>query len=281
MPLPAPTRRGHAQGDLCRNWPLYAPSTTIRCGDWWESQGPTGAAKHEALPADLLDDLQANGLFVDLPRMEGQMSDPASRRNANSTPEEFSSHSLGHLCRFASSACCAGRCCCASDRMDRHAPVSWRNRGGATRKTWVAYEAGPAIEPTSIHPQRGWCRNPGRTAIDCRVGVMKWVFLKTAAGSGCRNASAQASGRQPRSDREFPVLPEPKVYVTWKAIDRGGRTRVAGVPRAPAGVLCLMLPCPHGGFTGLVDGWVRRDIRRFGRGARIPASSYQPRQGGL
>ena len=108
-------------------------------------------------------------------------------------------------------------------------------------------------------------QEPGRTAHRVVEWAYEWVFLKTGLLEWVQNASAQASAGSHGQTRDFRHYLS-QVYVHLESyLIAAAYTVLVFLVRLL--VLCLMLPLfLMAAFTGLVDGLVRRDIRRFGAG---------------
>jgi integrating conjugative element membrane protein (TIGR03747 family) len=108
-------------------------------------------------------------------------------------------------------------------------------------------------------------REPGRTAHQVVKHAYDWIFLKTGLLEWVQNASAQASNNSPGQAKEFQYYLSLVYFFLESYLIAAGYTVLVFVVRLL--VLCLMLPLFFmAGFVGLVDGLVRRDIRRFGAG---------------
>jgi integrating conjugative element membrane protein (TIGR03747 family) len=93
----------------------------------------------------------------------------------------------------------------------------------------------------------------------------EWVFLKTGLLEWVQNAAAQASAGSREQARDFRYYLSQVYVYTEGYLIAAAYTVLVFVVRLL--VLCLMLPLFFmAAFVGLVDGLVRRDIRRFGAG---------------
>jgi len=108
-------------------------------------------------------------------------------------------------------------------------------------------------------------QEPGRTARWLVEGAYEWVFVKTSLLDWMRDASAQASASRQGADRDLHYYLA-QVYVwTESYLIAAGFTVLTFIVR----LLVLVLTLPLfllAAFVGLVDGLVRRNIRKFGAG---------------
>lgn len=108
-------------------------------------------------------------------------------------------------------------------------------------------------------------QEPGRTAQRLVEEVHSWIFVNTGLQHWMRNSSAQATTASRASTRDARYY-RGQVYVwTENYLIAAAFTTLTFLVRLL--VLALSLPLfLLAGFVGLVDGLVRRDIRKFGAG---------------
>ncbi|EEH8378417.1 TIGR03747 family integrating conjugative element membrane protein [Salmonella enterica subsp. enterica serovar Montevideo] len=108
-------------------------------------------------------------------------------------------------------------------------------------------------------------QEPGRTAHWLVEQAYEWIFVKTGLLEWMRNAASQASAPSHGAVRDFRYyISQAYVWVESYLIAAAFTTLVFIVRLM---VLVLTLPLfLMAAFVGLVDGLVRRDIRRFGAG---------------
>ncbi|CAI1233071.1 TIGR03747 family integrating conjugative element membrane protein [Serratia ficaria] len=108
-------------------------------------------------------------------------------------------------------------------------------------------------------------QEPGRTAQWLVEQVYEWIFVKTGLLEWMRNAANQASAPSQSTTRDFRYyISQAYVWIESYLIAAAFTTLVFIVR-----LLVLVLTLPlflMAAFVGLVDGLVRRDIRRFGAG---------------
>ncbi|WP_437610029.1 TIGR03747 family integrating conjugative element membrane protein [Erwinia sp. V71] len=108
-------------------------------------------------------------------------------------------------------------------------------------------------------------QEPGRTAHWLVEQAYDWIFVKTGLLEWMRNAANQASAPSNGATRDFRYyISQAYVWVESYLIAAAYTTLVFIVR-----LLVLVLTLPlflMAAFVGLVDGLVRRDIRRFGAG---------------
>ncbi|EKF72829.1 hypothetical protein A11A3_16767 [Alcanivorax hongdengensis A-11-3] len=138
----------------------------------------------------------------------------------------------------------------------------WPEEEWRHAQSMVHYE----LDQLSTHFTRSVVvQEPGRTAHRLIDGAHEWIFLKTGLMDWMQGAASQARAGADHPTRDFRyylgvVYVHLESYLTAAAY-------VLLVFLVRLLVLCLMLPlfC-MAAFVGLVDGLVRRDIRRFGAG---------------
>jgi len=108
-------------------------------------------------------------------------------------------------------------------------------------------------------------QEPGRTAHRLVEQGYEWLFVRTGLLDWIRDASAQASAPSRGGSRDFRYYLS-QVYVwTESYLIAAAFTTLTFIVR----LLVLVLTLPLfllAAFVGLVDGLVRRDIRKFGAG---------------
>ncbi|MFU6822918.1 TIGR03747 family integrating conjugative element membrane protein [Pseudomonas aeruginosa] len=138
----------------------------------------------------------------------------------------------------------------------------WPHQGWRHAQGMLDYE----LNQLSTHFTRSAVvQEPGRTARWLVESTYEWVFVKTGLLDWMRDASAQASAPSRGVHRDFRYYLA-QVYVwTERYLIAAGFTVLTFIVR----LLVLVLTLPLfllAAFVGLVDGLVRRDIRKFGAG---------------
>ncbi|BGE68537.1 TIGR03747 family integrating conjugative element membrane protein [Pseudomonas aeruginosa] len=138
----------------------------------------------------------------------------------------------------------------------------WPDQGWRHAQGMLDYE----LNQLSTHFTRSAVvQEPGRTARWLVEGTYEWVLVKTGLLDWMRDASAQASAPSRGAHRDFRYYLA-QVYVWTKSyLIAAGFTILTLIVR----LLVLVLTLPLfllAAFVGLVDGLVRRDIRKFGAG---------------
>ncbi|WP_305826101.1 TIGR03747 family integrating conjugative element membrane protein [Pseudomonas aeruginosa] len=138
----------------------------------------------------------------------------------------------------------------------------WPDQGWRHAQGMLDYE----LSQLSTHFTRSAVvQEPGRTARWLVEGTYEWVFVKTGLLDWTRDASAQAIAPSRGAHRDFRYYLA-QVYVwTERYLIAAGFTVLTFIVR----LLVLVLTLPLfllAAFVGLVDGLVRRDIRKFGAG---------------
>lgn len=138
----------------------------------------------------------------------------------------------------------------------------WPDQGWRHAQGMLDYE----LNQLSTHFTRSAVvQEPGRTARWLVESTYEWVFVKTGLLDWMRDASAQASAPSRGVHRDFRYYLA-QVYVwTERYLIAAGFTVLTFIVR----LLVLVLTLPLfllAAFVGLVDGLVRRDIRKFGAG---------------
>jgi integrating conjugative element membrane protein (TIGR03747 family) len=108
-------------------------------------------------------------------------------------------------------------------------------------------------------------QEPGRTAHGLVEWAYEWIFVKSGLLDWIRDASAQAGAGSRSQAKDFRYYLG-VIYVHLESyLIAAAYTALVFLLRLL--VLCLTLPLfLMAAFAGLVDGLVRRDIRRFGAG---------------
>jgi len=138
----------------------------------------------------------------------------------------------------------------------------WPDQGWRHAQGMLHYE----LDQLSTHFTRSaLVQEPGRTAHRLVEQVYDWLFVKSGLLDWIRDASAQASAGSHRPTKDFRYYLG-LVYVNVESyLIAAAYTTLVFLVRLL--VLCLTLPLLLiAAFVGLVDGLVRRDIRRFGAG---------------
>lgn len=138
----------------------------------------------------------------------------------------------------------------------------WPDQGWRHAQGMLHYE----LNQLSTHFTRSAVvQEPERTARWLVEGTYEWVFVKTGLLDWMRDASAQTSAGSHRPTKAFRYYIG-LVYVNVESyLIAAAYTTLIFLVRLL--VLCLTLPLfLMAAFVGLVDGLVRRDIRRFGAG---------------
>src|SRR5690606_7549190 len=138
----------------------------------------------------------------------------------------------------------------------------WPEEGWRHAQTMVHYE----LDQLSTHFTRSVVvQEPGRTAHRLIDGAHEWIFVKTGLMDWMQGAASQARAGADHPTRDFRYYLG-IVYVHLESyLVAAAYTLLVFLVRLL--VLCLMLPIfLMAAFVGLVDGLVRRDIRRFGAG---------------
>nr|WP_178132232.1 MULTISPECIES: TIGR03747 family integrating conjugative element membrane protein [unclassified Pseudomonas] len=138
----------------------------------------------------------------------------------------------------------------------------WPDQGWRHAQGMLDYE----LNQLSTHFTRSAVmQEPGRTARWLVEGAYEWVFERTGLLDWIHDASAQASAPSRGVHRDFRYYLA-QVYVwTERYLIAAGFTVLTFIVR----LLVLVLTLPLfllAAFVGLVDGLVRRDIRKFGAG---------------
>lgn len=138
----------------------------------------------------------------------------------------------------------------------------WSDEGWRHAQGMLEYE----LDQLSTHFTRSAVvQEPGRTARWLVEGAYEQIFVKTGVLEWMRDASVQASAASQGGGRDFRYYLS-QVYV-WaeRYLISAAFTTLTFIVR----LLVLVLTLPLfllAAFVGLVDGLVRRDIRKFGAG---------------
>lgn len=138
----------------------------------------------------------------------------------------------------------------------------WPDQGWRHAQGMLEYE----LDQLSTHFTRSAVvQEPGRTARWLVEGAYEWIFVKTGLLEWMRDASAQAGAPSRGGGRDFRYYLS-QIYVwTERYLIAAAFTTLTFLVR----LLVLVLTLPLfllAAFVGLVDGLVRRDIRKFGAG---------------
>ena len=138
----------------------------------------------------------------------------------------------------------------------------WPDQGWRHAQGMLDYE----LNQFSTHFTRSAVvQEPGRTARWLVEGTYEWVFVKTGLLDWTRDASAQASAPSRGAHRDFRHYLAHVYLWTERYLIAAGFTVLTFIVR----LLVLVLTLPLfllAAFVGLIDGLVRRDIRKFGAG---------------
>ncbi|MDO9521857.1 MAG: TIGR03747 family integrating conjugative element membrane protein [Pseudohongiella sp.] len=189
------------------------------------------------------------------------MSDPAVAAQRQQVRQRGFLASLVTLpFRFFGVLCGSLLLCILIEWIGMH--LFWPEQGWRHAQDMVAYE----LDQLSTYFTRSVVvQEPGRTAHRVVEWAYEWVFLKTGLLEWVQNAAAQASAGSREQARDFRYYLSQVYVYTEGYLIAAAYTVLVFVVRLL--VLCLMLPLFFmAAFVGLVDGLVRRDIRRFGAG---------------
>ncbi|NMG49999.1 TIGR03747 family integrating conjugative element membrane protein [Azoarcus communis] len=138
----------------------------------------------------------------------------------------------------------------------------WPDQGWRHAQGMLEYE----LDQLSTHFTRSAVvQEPGRTARWLVEGAHEWIFVKTGLLEWMRDASAQASAPSRGGSRDFRYYLSQLYVWTESYLIAAAFTTLTFLVR----LLVLVLTLPLfllAAFVGLVDGLVRRDIRKFGAG---------------
>jgi len=189
------------------------------------------------------------------------MSDPAATAQRQQTRQRNLVGSVVTLpFRFFGVLCGSLLLCILVESIGMH--LFWPEQGWHHAQAMVHYE----LDQLSTHFTRSVVvQEPGRTAHRLVDGGYEWIFVKTGLMEEMQGAATQARAGSGNPTRDFRYyLGVVYVHLESYLIAAAYMLLVFLVRLL---VLCLMLPlfC-MAAFVGLVDGLVRRDIRRFGAG---------------
>ncbi|UQP97350.1 TIGR03747 family integrating conjugative element membrane protein [Xanthomonas arboricola pv. juglandis] len=138
----------------------------------------------------------------------------------------------------------------------------WPDEGWHHAQRMLSHEL---EQVSSTFTQSMLVQEPGRTANLLIERAYEWVFVKSGLLDWMRESSSQASAGSHRPTKDFRYYIG-LVYVSVESyLIAAAYTTLVFLVRLL--VLCLTLPLfLMAAFVGLVDGLVRRDIRRFGAG---------------
>jgi integrating conjugative element membrane protein (TIGR03747 family) len=138
----------------------------------------------------------------------------------------------------------------------------WPEQGWHHAQDMVHYE----LDQLSTYFTRSVVvEEPGRTAHRLIEGVYEWVFVKSGLLDWVQGASARAHADGQGTVRNFRHYVGKFYALSESYLIAAAYTVLVFLVRLL--VLCLVLPLfLMAAFVGLVDGLVRRDIRRFGAG---------------
>ena len=189
------------------------------------------------------------------------MSDPATTAQRQQTRQRsFVSSALTLPFRLFGVLCGSLLLCILVECVGMH--LFWPEQGWQHSQTMMHYE----LDQLSTYFTRSVvAQEPGRTAQWLIDGAYEWIFVKTGLQDWIQSAATQSRAGADSSTRDFRYYLG-VVYVHLESyLIAAAYTLLVFLLRLL--VLCLMLPlfC-MAAFVGLVDGLVRRDIRRFGAG---------------
>jgi integrating conjugative element membrane protein (TIGR03747 family) len=189
------------------------------------------------------------------------MSDPAATAQRQQTRQRNLVGSMVSLpFRFFGVLCGSLLLCILIEWVGMH--LFWPEQGWRHAQAMLHYE----LDQLSTHFTRSVVvQEPGRTAHRLIDGAHEWVFVKTGLMDWMQGAASQSRAGADHPTRDFRYyLGIVYVYLESYLI-AAAYTLLVFLVRLL--VLCLMFPlfC-MAAFVGLVDGLVRRDIRRFGAG---------------
>lgn len=189
------------------------------------------------------------------------MSDPAATAQGQQVRQRSFVAAVATLpFRFFGVLCGSLFLCILIEWVGMH--LFWPEQGWHHAQGMVSYE----LDQLSTHFTRSVVvEEPGRTAHRMVEVGYEWIFIKTGMLDRMQNAPAQTrvgSSDPARNFRYYLGL----AYVHLESyLIAAAYTLLVFLVRML--VLCLMLPLfLMTAFVGLVDGLVRRDIRRFGAG---------------
>ncbi len=189
------------------------------------------------------------------------MSDPAAAAQHQQVRQRsFLANIVTLPFRFCGVLCGSLLLCILVECVGMH--LFWPEQGWRHAQGMVGYE----LDQLSTYFTRSVVvQEPGRTAHRVVEWAYEWVFLKTGLLEWVQNAAAQASAGSREQARDFRYYLSQVYVYTEGYLIAAAYTVLVFVVRLL--VLCLMLPLFFmAAFVGLVDGLVRRDIRRFGAG---------------
>ena len=189
------------------------------------------------------------------------MSDPAAvaQRQQNQR-RSFVSSLVTLPFRFFGVLCGSLLLCILIEWIGMH--LFWPDQGWRHAQAMVSYE----LDQLSTYFTRSVVvQEPGRTAHRLVEGAYEWVFIKTGLLEWVQNASTRVRAESQGTARDFRYYVGRFYAFSESYLIAAAYTVLVFLVRLL--VLCLMLPLfLMAAFTGLVDGLVRRDIRRFGAG---------------
>ncbi|MGQ0697500.1 MAG: TIGR03747 family integrating conjugative element membrane protein [Panacagrimonas sp.] len=189
------------------------------------------------------------------------MSDPAVATQRQQQQQQGLIASLITLpFRFFGVLCGSLLLCIVIECVGMH--IFWPEQGWHHARGMLHYE----LDQLSDHFTRSaLVQEPGRTAHRIVERGYDWLFVKSGLLEWIRDASAQAGAGSIRPSKDFRYYLG-QVYVHLESyLIASAYTALVFLVRLL--VLCLTLPLfLMTAFVGLVDGLVRRDVRRFGAG---------------
>lgn len=138
----------------------------------------------------------------------------------------------------------------------------WPDQGWRHAQGMLDYE----LSQLSSHfTESAVVQEPGRTARQLVEGAYEWIFVKTGLLDWMSQASARARAPSHTDVRDFRYYISQVYQWSESYLIAAAFTVLTFIVR----VLVLVLTMPlfiMAGFVGLVDGLVRRDVRKFGAG---------------
>jgi integrating conjugative element membrane protein (TIGR03747 family) len=189
------------------------------------------------------------------------MSDPAVvAQRQQARQQGFVANILTLPFRFFGVLCGSLLLCILIEWVGMH--LFWPEQGWRHAQGMVSYE----LDQLSTYFTRSIVvEEPGRTAHRVVERAYEWVFLKSGLLDWMQTAAADARAGSKGQIKDF------RYYLSLFYVHLEGYLLAAAyallVFLVRLLVMCLMLPLfIMAAFVGLVDGLVRRDIRRFGAG---------------
>lgn len=189
------------------------------------------------------------------------MSDPAVvAQRQQAQRHSFVARAITLPFRFFGVLCGSLLLCILVEWVGMH--LCWPERGWRHAQDMVHYEL---AQLSTSFTRSVLLKEPGHTAHWLVEGVYEEVFLKSGLRDWIQHASAQAHVDGHRPTRDFRTYVGKLYALSESYLIAAAYTVLVFLVRLL--VLCLMLPLfLMAALVGLVDGLVRRDLRRFGAG---------------